>query len=54
MIRGLLSRMLLYSLRRADRINALDRFMKERIQAKGISAEKILVTRVLFNKKRPL
>src|ERR1017187_3880466 len=39
----LLSRMLLHSLRRADRIIALDRFMKDRIQAKGISAEKVLV-----------
>ncbi len=36
-------RMLLYSLKRADLIVALDRFMKERIRAKGISAEKILV-----------
>ena len=39
----LLSRMLLHSLHRADHIIALDRFMKERIQAKGIDAEKILV-----------
>jgi colanic acid biosynthesis glycosyl transferase WcaI len=39
----LLSRMLLHSLQRADRIVALDRFMKDRIQAKGISAEKVLV-----------
>jgi glycosyltransferase involved in cell wall biosynthesis len=39
----LLSRMLLHSLRRADRIIALDRFMKDRIQAKGISPEKVLV-----------
>jgi len=39
----LLSRMLLYSLQRADRIVALDRFMKDRIQAKGIPAEKVLV-----------
>jgi colanic acid biosynthesis glycosyl transferase WcaI len=39
----LLSRMLLHSLQRADRIVALDRFMKDRIQAKGIPAEKILV-----------
>src|SRR5579864_6756198 len=39
----LLSRMLLHSLRRADCIVALDRFMQQRIQAKGISAEKVLV-----------
>jgi len=39
----LLSRMLLHSLQRADRIIALDRFMKNRIQGKGIPAEKILV-----------
>jgi hypothetical protein len=39
----LLSRMLLHSLQRADRIVALDRFMKARIEAKGIPAEKILV-----------
>jgi len=39
----LLSRMLLHSLQRADRIIALDRFMKIRIQGKGIAAEKILV-----------
>src|SRR6202163_2808097 len=39
----LLSRMLLHSLRRADRIVALDRFMKERIQAKGVAAEKVMV-----------
>ena len=38
-----LSRMLLHSLQRADRIIALDRFMKDRIQAKGIPAEKVLV-----------
>jgi len=38
-----LSRMLLHSLQRADRIVALDRFMKDRIQAKGVSAEKVLV-----------
>ena len=38
-----LSRMLLYSLKRAAVVVALDRFMKDRIQAKGISAEKILV-----------
>jgi hypothetical protein len=39
----LLSRMLLHSLLRADRIVALDRFMKNRIQAKGIPAEKVLL-----------
>jgi colanic acid biosynthesis glycosyl transferase WcaI len=36
-----LSRLLLQSLRRADRIIALDRFMKERIERKGIFAQKI-------------
>jgi hypothetical protein len=35
--------MLLHSLQRADRIIALDRFMKERIEAKGIATEKIVV-----------
>ena len=39
----LLSRMLLYSLKRAAVVVALDRFMKDRIQAKGIPAEKVLV-----------
>jgi glycosyltransferase involved in cell wall biosynthesis len=39
----LLSRLLLHSLRKADRIIALDRFMKQRIQAKGIDEAKILV-----------
>ena len=39
----LFSRMLLHSLRRADRIVALDRFMKDRIQRKGIEADKIVV-----------
>ncbi len=39
----LLSRMLLYSLKRATVVVALDRFMKDRIQAKGIPAEKVLV-----------
>jgi glycosyltransferase involved in cell wall biosynthesis len=39
----LLSYMLLRSLQRADRVIALDRFMKERIEAKGIHADKILV-----------
>src|ERR1019366_955820 len=38
-----LSRILLYSLKRAAVVVALDRFMKDRIQAKGIPAEKILV-----------
>jgi colanic acid biosynthesis glycosyl transferase WcaI len=39
----LLSRMLVHSLRRADRIIALDRFMKDRIEAKGIPAKKVMV-----------
>src|SRR5579864_4978096 len=39
----LLSRMLLHSLQRADCIVALDRFMRHRIEAKGISAEKVMV-----------
>jgi len=39
----LLSRMLLFSLKQADRIVALDRFMKERIESKGISGLKIEV-----------
>jgi colanic acid biosynthesis glycosyl transferase WcaI len=38
-----LSRMLLYSLNRATVIVALDRFMKDRIEAKGIEPGKILV-----------
>jgi colanic acid biosynthesis glycosyl transferase WcaI len=38
-----LSRMLLHSLHRSDRIIALDRFMKQRIEAKGVDANKILV-----------
>jgi len=38
-----LSRMMLYSLKRAAVVVALDRFMKDRIQAKGIPGEKILV-----------
>ena len=38
-----LSRMLLYSLKRAAVVVALDRFMKDRIQAKGIPAEKVVV-----------
>jgi colanic acid biosynthesis glycosyl transferase WcaI len=56
-IARLLSRMLLHSLQRADRIIALDRFMKERIEAKGIDANKILVVspwshddRVMFDR----
>ncbi len=39
----LLSRILLHSLQRADRIIALDRFMKDRIEAKGVPAGKVLV-----------
>ncbi|MGA8215715.1 MAG: glycosyltransferase family 4 protein [Candidatus Sulfotelmatobacter sp.] len=39
----LLSRMLLYSLKRATVVVALDRFMKDRIHAKGVPAEKVLV-----------
>ncbi len=35
--------MLLYSLKRAAVVVALDRFMKDRIQAKGIPAEKVVV-----------
>ena len=42
-IARLLSRMLLHSMQRADRIVALDRFMKDRIEAKGIPADKVLV-----------
>jgi glycosyltransferase involved in cell wall biosynthesis len=38
-----LSRMLLHSLHRSDRIIVLDRFMKQRIEAKGVDANKILV-----------
>ncbi|MCU1305215.1 MAG: glycosyltransferase WbuB [Candidatus Sulfotelmatobacter sp.] len=38
-----LSRMLLHSLQRASLIVVLDRFMRDRIQAKGISAEKVLI-----------
>ena len=38
-----LSRMLLYSLKSADRIVALDRFMKKRIESKGIPSQKIEV-----------
>jgi colanic acid biosynthesis glycosyl transferase WcaI len=39
----LLSRLSLHSLRKADRIIALDRFMKQRIQAKGVDESKITV-----------
>ena len=39
----LLDSMLRYSLRRSDRIVALDRFMKDRIVAKGIPAERVAV-----------
>ena len=39
----LLSRLMLYSMRRAERIVALDRFMRDRIRAKGIAAEKVVV-----------
>ena len=42
-IARLLSYMLLHSLKRANRIIALDRFMKERIVAKGIDPHEILV-----------
>lgn len=39
----ILSSMLLHSLERSTVVVALDRFMKDRIQAKGIPAEKVLV-----------
>lgn len=39
----MLERMSRFSFRRADRIVALDRFMRDRIAAKGIAPEKILV-----------
>jgi len=39
----MLARMSRFSLRRADRIIALDRFMRDRIQSKGIAPEKISV-----------
>lgn len=42
-IARLLSRLLLHSLRKSDRIIVLDRFMKQRIQAKGIEEAKITV-----------
>jgi len=38
-----LDRLMLYSMRRAERIVALDRFMQQRIRAKGIAAEKVAV-----------
>jgi glycosyltransferase involved in cell wall biosynthesis len=38
-----LERMSRFSLRRADRVIALDRFMRDRIAGKGIAAEKIAV-----------
>jgi glycosyltransferase involved in cell wall biosynthesis len=40
---GILSRLLRYSLRHAERIIVLDRFMRGRILAKGIAAERIAV-----------
>ncbi len=40
---GLLERMSLFSLRGATRIIALDRFMRDRIVAKGIQPEKVIV-----------
>jgi glycosyltransferase involved in cell wall biosynthesis len=40
---GMLERMSRFSLRRADKIIALDRFMRDRITAKGIAPEKIAV-----------
>jgi len=36
-----LSRLMLYSMKRSERIVVLDRFMQERIRAKGIAADKI-------------
>ena len=42
-IARLLAFLLRYSLRRSDRIVALDRFMKDRIVTKGVSAEKVVV-----------
>jgi glycosyltransferase involved in cell wall biosynthesis len=39
----LLNRLMLFSMRRAQRIVAMDRFMQGRIRAKGIAAEKIAV-----------
>src|SRR5258708_15100654 len=43
LVASVLSSMLLYSLKRAGVVVALDRFMKDRIRAKGIPAEKILI-----------
>ena len=40
---GILERMSLFSLRQADCIVALDRFMRDRIAAKGVAPEKIAV-----------
>lgn len=37
----LLSRLMRYSMRRAEHIIAMDRFMRDRIRAKGIAAEKV-------------
>jgi len=37
----LLDRLMLYSMRRAERIVVLDRFMEERIRAKGVAADKL-------------
>ena len=42
-MRQMLERMSRFSFRRADRIIALDRFMRDRIAAKGIAPEKIAV-----------
>ncbi|HYY69261.1 MAG TPA: glycosyltransferase family 4 protein [Terriglobales bacterium] len=39
----LLNRLMVYSMRRAERIIAMDRFMQQRICAKGIAPEKIAV-----------
>jgi glycosyltransferase involved in cell wall biosynthesis len=43
LVARILSRLLLHSLKKADRIIALDRFMKQRIQAKGVDEAKIIV-----------
>lgn len=42
-VSGFLSALLSHSLKKADRIIALDRFMKRRIEAKGIDDKKIIV-----------
>ena len=42
-IEKLLTKMLVYSLKKADYVIALDRFMRERVVAKGISAEIVAV-----------